>query len=110
MIMKTILSILFLFVCAFAHAQYHNVEGIRVVGRSDSTTISNVGQIQFDADDDKFRFNDGTGWFSFLKEGSVGASWPLSGTADLTGDVNIRGASTHDVTIGTTTNRAAIFR
>jgi hypothetical protein len=75
--MKTIFSILFLFVCAFAHAQYHNVEGIRVVGRSDSTTISNVGQIQFDADDDKFRFNDGTGWFSFLKEGASLPYLPL---------------------------------
>src|SRR5690606_6515728 len=77
MIMKTLLSILFLFVCAFAHAQYHNVEGIRVVGRSDSTTISDVGQIQFDADDDKFRFNDGTGWFSFLKEGASLPYLPL---------------------------------
>src|SRR5690606_205694 len=77
MIMKTLLSILFLFVCAFAHAQYHNVEGIRVVGRSDSTTIPNVGQIQFDADDDKFRFNDGTGWFSFLKEGATLPYLPL---------------------------------
>src|SRR5690606_19382866 len=83
MIMKTILSILFLFVCAFAHAQYHNVEGIRVVGRSDSTTISNVGQIQFDADDDKFRFNDGTGWFSFLKEGETLPYWPLNGSASV---------------------------
>src|SRR5690606_38929184 len=77
MIMKTLLSILFLFVCAFAHAQYHNVEGIRVVGRSDSTTIPNVGQIQFDADDDKFRFNDGTGWYSFLKEGASLPYLPL---------------------------------
>lgn len=77
--MKTLLSILFLFVCAFAHAQYHNVEGIRVVGRSDSTTISNVGQIQFDADDDKFRFNDGTGWYSFLREGATLPYWKTSG-------------------------------
>src|SRR5690606_827582 len=90
MIMKTLLSILFLFVCAFAHAQYHNVEGIRFVGRSDSTTISNVGQIQFDADDDKFRFNDGTGWFSFLKEGASSPYWPLSGTATVTGSTNIQ--------------------
>lgn len=106
MIMKTLLSLLFLFVCAFAHAQYHNVEGIRVVGRSDSTTISNVGQIQFDADDDKFRFNDGTGWFSFLKEGSISASngitklgndFQLGGA--LTKNTNINGSSfTHDLT------------
>src|SRR5690606_34703162 len=89
MIMKTLLSILFLFVCAFAHAQYHNVEGIRVVGRSDSTTISNVGQIQFDADDDKFRFNDGTGWFSFMKEGASAQGWPLTGSANLTGGTTI---------------------
>src|SRR5690606_2212390 len=89
MIMKTILSILFLFVCAFAHAQYHNVEGIRVVGRSDSTTISNVGQIQFDADDDKFRFNDGNGWFSFLKEGDATDGWPLSGTGGISGSSTI---------------------
>src|SRR5690606_26299454 len=52
-------------------------ERIRFVGRSDSTTISNVGQIQFDADDDKFRFNDGTGWFSFLKEGASLPYLPL---------------------------------
>lgn len=52
-------------------------KGIRFVGRSDSTTISNVGQIQFDADDDKFRFNDGTGWFSFLKEGASLPYLPL---------------------------------
>src|SRR5690606_5684721 len=89
MIMKTILSILFLFVCAFSHAQYHNVEGIRVVGRSDSTTISNVGQIQFDADDDKFRFNDGTGWFSFAKEWASSPYWPLSGSATLTNNTDI---------------------
>lgn len=89
MIMKTLLSILFLFVCAFAHAQYHNVEGIRVVGRSDSTTISNVGQIQFDADDDKFRFNDGNGWFSFLKEGDATDGWPLSGTGSISGSSTI---------------------
>lgn len=52
-------------------------KGIRFVGRSDSTTISNVGQIQFDADDDKFRFNDGNGWFSFLKEGASLPYLPL---------------------------------
>src|SRR5690606_34231952 len=89
MIMKTLLSILFLFVCAFAHAQYHNVEGIRVVGRSDSTTISNVGQIQFDAADDKFRFNDGVSWFSFIKEGDATDGWPLSGTGSISGSSTI---------------------
>jgi hypothetical protein len=89
MSMKTILSILFLFVCAFAHAQYHNVEGIRVVGRSDSTTISNVGQIQFDADDDKFRFNDGKGWFSFLKQGTTLPYWKTSGFTPLDDMVQI---------------------
>src|SRR5690606_27333255 len=77
MIMKPLLSLLFLSTALSCAAQYHNVEGIRVVGRSDSTTISNVGQIQFDADDDKFRFNDGTGWFSFLKEGASLPYLPL---------------------------------
>src|SRR5690606_28334559 len=67
-----------------------DVEGIRFVGRSDSTTIPNVGQIQFDADDDKFRFNDGTGWFSFIKEGDATVGWPLSGTATVTGSTNIQ--------------------
>jgi hypothetical protein len=89
MTMKTLLSILFLFTALSCNAQYHNVEGIRVVGRSDSTTISNVGQIQFDADDDKFRFNDGTGWFSFLKEGTSLPYWPLSGSATLTNNTDI---------------------
>ena len=87
MIMKTLLSILFLFVCAFAHAQYHNVEGIRVVGRSDSTTISNVGQIQFDADDDKFRFNDGTGWYSFLRDDATLPYLPLTVSSSINVDV-----------------------
>lgn len=64
-------------------------KGIRFVGRSDSTTISNVGQIQFDADDDKFRFNDGTGWFSYLKEGATLPYWPLSGSATLTNNTDI---------------------
>src|SRR5690606_31498076 len=99
MIMKTLLSILFLFVCAFAHAQYHNVEGIRVVGRSDSTTISNVGQIQFDADDDKFRFNDGNGWCSFVKEGASSPYWPLSGSADASGSITITG-NNNNLTLG----------
>src|SRR5690606_2526062 len=66
-------------------------ERIRFVGRSDSTTIPNVGQIQFDADDDKFRFNDGTGWFSFLKEGATLPYWPLSGSAVTTGNISITG-------------------
>src|SRR5690606_31820487 len=64
-------------------------ERIRVVGRSDSTTIPNVGQIQFDADDDKFRFNDGTGWFSFAKEGASSPYWPLSGNFSTTGNQTI---------------------
>src|SRR5690606_25564981 len=75
--------------CAVAHAQYHNVEGMRVVGRSDSTTISNVGQLQFDADDDKFRFNDGVSWFSFIKEGDATDGWPLSGTGSISGSSTI---------------------
>src|SRR5690606_10599259 len=108
MIMKTLLSILFLFVCAFAHAQYHNVEGIRVVGRSDSTTIPNVGQIQFDADDDKIRFNDGTGWFSFLKEGASLPYWPLTGTKALTGNTSINGA--FDLNLGTSPSKLNNFR
>src|SRR5690606_16191241 len=64
-------------------------ERIRVMGRSDSTTISNVGQIQFDAADDKFRFNDGNGWFSFLKEGDATDGWPLSGTGSIIGSSTI---------------------
>src|SRR5690606_12936051 len=64
-------------------------ERIRVMGRSDSTTISNVGQIQFDAADDKFRFNDGTGWFSFIKEGDATDGWPLSGTGSIIGSSTI---------------------
>lgn len=111
--MKTLLSLLFVFVCVVSQAQFHNVKGIRIVPRtsaSDSTTISNVGQISFDADDDKIRFNDGSGWFSFLKEGATLPSWPLSGNASLTGDVNILGLSTHDVYIGTSASRVAEFR
>lgn len=91
MIMKTLLSLLFLFTALSCAAQYHNVEGIRVVGRdagTDSTTVANVGQIQFDADDDKFRFNDGTGWFSYLKEGSISAS---NGITKLVNDFQLGG-------------------
>src|SRR5690606_10341260 len=64
-------------------------ERIRVVGRSDSTTISNVGQIQFDADDDKFRFNDGTGWFSFLRDDATLPYLPITVSSSINVDVDL---------------------
>src|SRR5690606_16182771 len=39
--------------------------------------------------DDKFRFNDGAGWFSFLKEGATLPYWPLSGTGSISGSSTI---------------------
>src|SRR5690606_2611506 len=110
--MKTLLSILLFFTCFSALSQNPiSTPRIRMPDRSgvDTTTIANTGQIVFDATDDKFRFNDGTGWFSFLKEGATLPYWPLSGNASLTDDVNILGLFTHDVNIGTPTSRVAEF-
>jgi hypothetical protein len=90
--MKTLISILLLFTALSCAAQFHNVKGVRIVERTtaaDSTTISGVGQIQYDGSDDKFRFNDGSGWFSFLKEGASMPYWPLSGSATITGNTTI---------------------
>lgn len=92
--MKTLLSILLFFTCFSAFSQNPiSTPRIRMPDRSgvDTTTIVNTGQIVFDADDDKFRFNDGTGWFSFLKEGATLPYWPLSGSATLTGNTTING-------------------
>src|SRR5690606_14162851 len=78
--MKTLLSILLFFTCFSAFSQNPiSTPRIRMPDRSgvDTTTIANTGQIVFDADDDKFRFNDGTGWFSFLKEGASLPYLPL---------------------------------
>lgn len=100
--MKTLLSILLFFTCFSAFSQNPiSTPRIRMPDRSgvDTTTIANTGQIVFDADDDKFRFNDGTGWFSFLKEGATLPYWPLSGSAELTGNTTINGSSfTRDLT------------
>lgn len=92
--MKTLLSILLFFTCFSAFSQNPiSTPRVRMPDRSgvDTTTIANTGQIVFDADDDKFRFNDGTGWYSFLKEGATLPYWPFTGTGDLTGNVTIRG-------------------
>lgn len=78
--MKTLLSILLFFTCFSAFSQNPiSTPRIRMPDRSgvDTTTIANTGQIVFDAADDKFRFNDGTGWFSFLKEGASLPYLPL---------------------------------
>src|SRR5690606_32116079 len=80
--MKTLLSILLFFTCFSAFSQNPiSTPRIRMPDRSgvDTTTIANTGQIVFDATDDKFRFNDGTGWFSFLKQGTTLPYWKTSG-------------------------------
>src|SRR5690606_33689155 len=107
--MKTLISILLTFLGFSALAQNPiSTPRIRIPDRAgvDTTTVSNVGQIVFDAADDKFRFNDGNGWFSYLKEGSISASngitklgndFQLGGA--LTKNTNINGSSfTHDLT------------
>lgn len=84
--MKLTTLLLFLTLSIPVCAQFHNVKGVRIVERTaagDSTTISGVGQIQYDADDDKLRFNDGTGWFSYLKDGATLPYWPLSGSGSI---------------------------
>src|SRR5690606_41365514 len=86
--MKTLLSILLFFTCFSAFSQNPiSTPRIRMPDRSgvDTTTIANTGQIVFDATDDKFRFNDGNGRFSFLKEGDATAGWPLSVTGAISG-------------------------
>src|SRR5690606_24243410 len=89
---KTLLSILLTFLGFSALAQNPiSTPRIRMPDRSgvDTTTIANTGQIVFDATDDKFRFNDGTGWFSFIKEGDATDGWPLSGTGSISGSSTI---------------------
>ena len=90
--MKTLLSILLFFTCFSAFSQNPiSTPRIRMPDRSgvDTTTIANTGQIVFDADDDKFRFNDGVSWFSFIKEGDATDGWPLSGTGSISGSSTI---------------------
>src|SRR5690606_11744377 len=92
--MKTLLSILLFFTCFSAFSQNPiSTPRIRMPDRSgvDTTTIANTGQIVFDAAADKFRFNDGTGWFSFLKEGATLPYWPLSGSSAASGSITITG-------------------
>src|SRR5690606_6560010 len=91
--MKTLLSILLTFLGFSALAQNPiSTPRIRIPDRAgvDTTTVSKVGQIVFDATDDKFRFNDGNGWFSFLKEGDATDGWPLSGTGAIIGSSTIQ--------------------
>src|SRR5690606_15568539 len=91
--MKTLLSILLFFTCFSAFSQNPiSTPRIRMPDRSgvDTTTIANTGQIVFDADDDKFRFNDGVSWFSFIKEGDATDGWPLSGTGAISGSSTIQ--------------------
>lgn len=86
-----LLTLLFLTLSIPVCAQFHNVKGVRIVERTaagDSTTISGVGQIQYDGDDDKLRFNDGNGWFSFLKDDVL--YWPSTGTLELDGQTSIQ--------------------
>src|SRR5690606_19322530 len=109
---KTLLSILLTFLGFSALAQNPiSTPRIRIPDRAgvDTTTVSNVGQIVFDADDDKFRFNDGVSWFSFLKEGATLPFWPLSGSGTTTDDVTIDGNNdlTFDNNSWTFGNRSA---
>src|SRR5690606_24335159 len=99
--MKTLLSILLTFLGFSALAQNPiSTPRIRIPDRAgvDTTTVSNVGQIVFDAADDKFRFNDGTGWYSFLREGATLPYWPLSGIGSISGSSTINFS---DFAIGT---------
>src|SRR5690606_16885043 len=92
--MKNLITILFLFLGFSAFSQNPiTTPRIKIIDRTgiDTTTVANQGQIVFDATDDKFRFNDGNGWFSFLKEGATLTFWPLSGTGTTTDDVTIDG-------------------
>ena len=58
-----------------------------------AATSANKGRIWYDFSTSKFRKNE-NGTNSFLSSGgSVGAFWPLSGTAFLSGDVAIVGSS-----------------
>src|SRR5690606_28079361 len=90
--MKNLITILFLFLGFSAFSQNPiTTPRIKIIDRTgiDTTTVANQGQIVFDAADDKFRFNDGTGWFSFIKEGDATDGWPLSGTGSIIGSSTI---------------------
>lgn len=82
--MKTIFTLLFFSIASLTFGQNVNGKEYRIFPRTDSVTTSNIGKIAFDADDDKIRFNDGTGWYSYLKEGATLPYWPLSGSPSLT--------------------------
>lgn len=51
-------------------AQFYNAKGYRVKPRTlakDSTGIPGIGEIQYDAPDSKFRFWDGSAWFTYSR-------------------------------------------
>src|SRR5690606_18432616 len=90
--MNNLITILFLVLGFSAFSQNPiTTPRIKIIDRTgiDTTTVANQGQIVFDATDDKFRFNDGTGWFSFLKDGATLPYWPLSGTGLIPGSSTI---------------------
>lgn len=111
----TAVILLLMLVGAAAYSQNQppiNTKEIRIVHKNDSVGISGIGMIRYDEPNAKFRFWDGSSWFTYSK--GTSAEWgnitgtlsdqtdlqtALDGKVGLTGTQTITGTKTFDAAI-----------